>query len=771
MLLITLPPTVPPTVQWKHHINDVNTVPSMVNLNGCSFLNYIQNSDIFVQKIDTNCQSIWLAQYHEPNIKSSSLVVDQMHNSYVLIISHLSFNIIKFDTNGQLIWNYHQETDGTELLSMTVSPSGQLYLIGNLSGCNQVYLFDTKGNIVWKHDYSNLDEVHWCQPASGATDRYNNLYYAYYVKLSGQHPLPESDEIVIYKINDNGIIQWIKRLTVSNLNDIKIKPMLVINSHHEIYLTYQYNQLKDSDSEYEYEAVIAVSKLDNNGNILWLQQYPSFNDILLPSLIIDSLDDLYLTYITEDNGISLMKLSRDGHLLWKGKHVYQNLSLTNSESVEVQINIDLCGNIYLTTIDNGLNLFKLLPTMEYHPTIAVDDHDNIYYAYYTNTSMTQENAPNEYGYDLVIVKKDNKGNTLWQLRDPIFNTLLDSLNPYIVISSSQCYVIYQTAGCVSGGEFYSSYDIVVMKLDTDGHIIWIQQQRVFNTVHPDTSPSADLDASGCLYVAYQSLIRSDPLTYDLVVFKMNSDGQVVWIRRGIDYNHNSYSPCLKCDRNRAILYLSYSYQTIADYTDIMFLKLDLTGQPVNNSRGIPWTAQHDIINTELKNSESCLCIDNQGYLYVCYVTEGGSINGYQQQGQFDLVVGKLNQEGIVIKMTQSHIFNTDMSNQSPSMIYRSGHLYIAYQTTGNISGQVQTGIHDIVIMKLSAVTLDIIWITQSNKINTKMNNTNPCITVDSHGQCYVAYETDGSPAHSHGYGTRVMVCQLYQNGSISWVKR
>lgn len=764
--------TVPPVVCWQQ--NYVNDASCTVNSLGESILCYIDNNQPYLHKVSSTGQKIWLQSYQsvvvDSEIQKISVTVSDSHSIYLLIEYPQEVNLFKMDINGVLLWQITHPVRYPSFSGFVVNHQDQLCHLYNNDGHVIVNQYDSNGSKLWTCSHDNLDVIDWVEQASLALDQQDNIYFSYFTKDT-----PESGEIIIHKLDNKGSIQWITRQTVSNPNDIKIKPCLAINSCNVVYLSYQAPQIRD---DYDYDTIIIIIKLDNNGQTYWCKQYTTFSEQLITSLITDSWDDLYLTFLNADNSFSLRKLNPEGQLLWESSQSYIDFKPLEQEVIYIEIDVDLCGNLYFMSKYVGLTLYKLLPSMEYAPIIATGEDGSMYYAYYTNRSTsTSTPTPNETGYDIVVIKKDNRGQTIWQVRERIFNTESDSLNPCLVVFQSVCYVIYQTAGCISGGTLSAPYDIVVLKIDKDGHVIWVRQQVTYNTSRMDQFPSADCDVDGNLYVVYQSLIKPDSLnpnggTHDLVIFKMDSDGHTNWVRRSLDYYTDKYHPCLRYDRVNNFIYVSYTNHELIDYTDIMILKLDFDGQPAINSRGRPWFAQHSLLNTEMSNDQSVICVDQLGYVYFCYVTLGGTVKDGSKTGQSDLIIGKLNHDGAVIKVTQTPIFNTVDYNDVPDMVYRSGHLFIAYQTTGEVSGQGKIGITDIVVMKMNAITLEVVWITQSNRFNTKMNNRNPSVGVDKDGICFIVFETDGS-LNEHiqaGHGSKVVLSQLNTNGTCLWTR-
>jgi hypothetical protein len=515
---------------------------------------------------------------------------------------------------------------------------------------------------------------------------------------------------------------------------------------------------------------VIIYKIDGHGTVHWLHTIPShFHEDFAPSITIDVMNELYVTYNLV-GGVSFLKMDTTGQIIWNSTQPY-------FDHIPPKLKVDTLGNIYALTCAPVHTVSKLLPAMEYRPQIVSDQDGYIYCAYYTNREHVSTETP--HGYDVVINKRDCKGNILWTCRDISFNTNRDSLNPSLVVRGSHCYVVFQTeretvipVTSVSIPEsppahaLTSTTNIVVLKLDKDGHICWVQFPDF-----PGEMPSIDVDDVGDIFVTYTT---STNTCDNVVIFKMDTDGQVKWIRREANRNRRHTTPIIKCDTVNNYIYVTYVSDDInSAYSDICLLKLDLDGQSVDNSAGLPWRAKQSVFNTELKNDSPCMCVDQLGYIYICYITYGGSVNGYHGTGMSDLVICKINHDGNVVGLLQSPVFNTTSHNTHPCIGYRAGHVYISYQTDGCVPGQDRVGWSDIVVMKINIITMVADWIIQNNKYNCPITNMSPSITVNTIGQCYVAYTCrhQCSTKLKSPCGDLITICQIHDNGTFGWVKR
>jgi hypothetical protein len=92
---------------------------------------------------------------------------------------------------------------------------------------------------------------------------------------------------------------------------------------------------------------------------------------------------------------------------------------------------------------------------------------------------------------------------------------------------------------------------------------------------------------------------------------------------------------------------------------------------------------------------------------------------------------------------QQPTFNTPGFDFEPSIAVDSqGNSYIAYTTDGNVSGQTASGLRDIAVMKLDTNS-NVLWTIQQPSFNTIEFDFLPSIAVDSQGNSYIAYTTRG----------------------------
>jgi hypothetical protein len=396
----------------------------------------------------------------------------------------------------------------------------------------------------------------------------------------------------------------------------------------------------------------------------WIKQNNTFNTVFDdrdPSICCDSAGNTYIAYQTADT-------------------VSGGQPTGNTDIVVLKL--DASGNRVWASQNNTINTSGY----DYYPRICCDGSGNTYIAYYTDGTVSGGQPTGD--MDIVVLKLDATGNRLWAAQNNTFNTVDYDSEPSICCDSlGNTYIAYETDGIVSGGQTTGYRDIVVLKLDATGNRVWAAQNNTFNTISAEYNPSICCDSAGNTYIAYW--------TSDIV----------------------------------------YGGQTTGD-TDIVVLKLDATGNRL-------WAAQNNTINTVADDLYPSICCDGSGNTYIAYYTDG-TVSGGQPTGDLDIVVLKLDATGNRLWAAQNNTFNTIGFESNPSICCDSaGNTYIAYQTDGIVSGGQYTGFDDIVVLKLDEDG-NRLWAAQNSTFNTSNDEYYPSICCDSSGNAYIAYQTTGT---------------------------
>lgn len=360
---------------------------------------------------------------------------------------------------------------------------------------------------------------------------------------------------------------------------------------------------------------------------------------------------------------------------------------------------------------------------------------------------------------------------LWTTQTPIFNTITTDQYPALVVDiTGNTYLAFQTGGVTSGNTNTGLDDIVVVKFNTNGQVVWVTQQPTFNTTQGDNAPSIGVDSNGNTYVAYYTysgVVSGASATgnsQDVVLFKLDPNGVNVWSVQPITINtniNNNY-PAIKADAlgNSYLAYMvdNYSYQTIS------VTKVDTNGI-------VTWTVNNNSFNTSSANlSYPDLGVDGSSNIYVAYGSSGVA-SGQTNTGSSDIVVFKLDTSGNTQWVRQQPSFNTDDNDSNPKIAVDSitGNVHVCYSTQGVASGGVNPNNYNTVIFKLDTNGQSV-WTVQNQTFNANTTDNMANIATDGQGNTYLVYITGGiiSGGVSSGSVADIAVFKLNSNGQTMW---
>uniref|UniRef100_A0A6C0BLG3 Hedgehog/Intein (Hint) domain-containing protein n=1 Tax=viral metagenome TaxID=1070528 RepID=A0A6C0BLG3_9ZZZZ len=378
------------------------------------------------------------------------------------------------------------------------------------------------------------------------------------------------------------------------------------------------------------------------------------------------------------------------------------------------------------------------------PSIAVDIEGNFYVAY-TCFNAVSAGQTHVGLIDICVAKFSSDGQAMWYRQQPSFDTTLDDIEPSICVDANKnVYVSYCTGGSISGQTaVIDSVEIVVFKMDTDGNTLWVKQSPDFNNIGNDYAPSIAADGNGNVYVAYYSEDPGTPVTYydNIIVFKLDTNGNLVWIKKAHTFNTpgGNYNPNIVVD-DSSNCYVAYfcdgsaaSGETEVGGYDIVVFKMDGDGN-------LLWIRQRPTFDTTASDFSPSIAVDSNGATYIAYHTYGGTVSGQTYTGGlYDIIVFKMDTQGTVVWVKENQTFNTIEDDYATAIgIDPLGNIYVAYTTTGVTSGQTLTGSQDVVIMQMdnNGNTLGVL---QQTNFNTLYENVYPSIAVDLNGNCGITY--------------------------------
>ena len=362
----------------------------------------------------------------------------------------------------------------------------------------------------------------------------------------------------------------------------------------------------------------------------------------------------------------------------------------------------------------------------------------------------------------------------WIKQSSPFNTTSTEDTPSIISDSSGNTYIAYTGGSVSGGIGMGNNDIIVGKFNTFGNLVWLKQHRSMNSISFEQNPSIVIDISGNVYIAYTTFGSvsggSNRGSTDIVIAKLDIDGNFVWVQQPSALNTNTQDGFPRIAVNSlGECYITYSTSgTVSGGTSIG--AGDIVVAKLNTNGMLQWIRQTSEINSIFTDSSPAIWADSSD-AYLVY-SAGITVSGGVLTGGLDIIVIKYGTNGNIVWARQNSTFNSNMIDSSPMIqLDVNGNIYVVYRTNGTVSGGTLIGNNDIVAFKMSPLGI-VQWLRQTPMINTANDDQRPQIAVDSSGNLYIAHFTDGtvSGARSTG-GLDIVLSKFTTNGVIEWVKK
>jgi hypothetical protein len=802
-----------PTFQWVTHypydiVSNANSSTGSIATmaDGTSYITFKTSgtvsggtnsgqNDIVVSKISSSGTFIWTKQHSAVNTivddYDPMIAVDGSGNAYVVY-----------------------KTSGTVSGGTNISLGASLVVFKlNSSGVTQWVTQDTIVNTEFDNTYPVI-----------AADNSGNVYVSYATDASVSSGTNSgSYDIVLLKLDTNGVNQWIIQQPAMNTGYDDITPSLAVDSNGNSYITYSTDGTVSGGTNFEVTTDIVIAKVNTSGSIVWIKQLESMNtngSDTNPYIAVDTSGNVYATYRTpgtvsggtsnENMNMVVFKMDTDGNLLWiqqtadmnglDGDAIPSSLAVDASGNVLVGYTVSgsvsggthitaYAGDVVLAKLDTNGNLIWIKQddtintsfngAYEGRLAVSADSNGNLYGTY--TTTGTVSGGVNDGYFNVVVFKVSDSGSTTW-IKEQANITSLFGGNNMVVAADNQgnSYVVYTTVATVSGGIHSGSNDVVVSKLDTNGSVVWTKQYTDVNTAGPEFEPSIVADTNGNVYVAYHTYgsISGGVNTgeSDIVVFKMNTNGQLQWVKQDLPINtiYSESTAAIAADSAGNIYITYHTYGAISggiegNNSDVIVAKMDTNGQ-------VQWIVQDPVLNTDGYDMNPKIAVDSSGNVYVLHYSSG-TVSGGTNITNFEaVVVTKLNTNGIIQWVKQDPAMTVAYDPDMEQGIYdhsiavdTNGNVYVAYNTNGTASGSVNVGQNDIVLFKLSP-SGTLLWIKQDLVLNTDVTEWHPSLSTDIYNNLYISYHSEGTVSGGTASGnSNVVVAKLNSNGDIQWI--
>jgi uncharacterized delta-60 repeat protein len=385
---------------------------------------------------------------------------------------------------------------GFDWFSSAVDLNKQLITVGNTfvtgQGANLlVQKFNNEGDIAWQrlHNSSGNNDDYG---VATTTDINGNVYVCGTTKNNGQF------DVLVVKYDTDGTQQWAVQYNSSfNRNDAATA--IKVDSDGNVYVA------AASEGETTLSDFLLL-KLNTSGTNVWQKRYDYANLIEIPAgLEFDANGNLLIVGASASDftnwDYAVVRYNTEGVL----QNAVRNNVAGAGFDQPVAVKKDGLGNIYVTgkASNNGVNYD--IKTVKFNPSLSVawvrtfdgsgledvakdlqiDNEGNVFIAGYS----TKSNGLKE----LTILKYDTDGNTEWthkqDAKDDSGDALAKSLD---VDDDGKVYFIGEEKG--NDG----SKDVVIMKLDTDGHTVW---SKNIASASEETPTAIKVDNEDNIYVS------------------------------------------------------------------------------------------------------------------------------------------------------------------------------------------------------------------------------------------------------------------------------
>ncbi|MBB6066512.1 SBBP repeat-containing protein [Methanococcus maripaludis] len=310
------------------------------------------------------------------------------------------------------------------------------------------------------------------------------------------------------------------------------------------------------DGNYSWD--ILVLKYDTDGNLLWNNSYDYASDFdFAEDIAVDKFGNSYiLGYGVKDydSDLLIIKYDTDGNLLWNNSYDYA-LSSDYSKAIA----LDKLGNVYVTGYGAGGTY-----------------------------------------WDMLILKYDTDGNLLWN-NSYDYDHDADYPEAIAVDKFGNSYVAgYGVTGYMC--------DILVLKYDTDGNLLWNNSYDCASS--NEGAFSIALDKFGNAYVTGYG--DAGDYSWDILTLKYDKDGNLLW-NNSYDYASNDdYAGYIAVDKFGNSYILGYGY---GEYTsDILIIKYDKDGN-------LLWNNSYDYASND--DSAFSIALDKFGNVYIAGYGDAG----------------------------------------------------------------------------------------------------------------------------------------------------
>lgn len=318
--------------------------------------------------------------------------------------------------------------------------------------------------------------------------------------------------------------------------------------------------------------------------------------------------------------------------------------------------------------------------------LAVDRDGNVYVGINTRGSWFGQNVGSE---DIVIIKLSSDGRLLWGKR---FGTQKHEVPIDITTDhQGQVYLAGITRGNLFAKNSLEDYETVIIKLDPNGNLIWGKQ---FSGVADDMSmvDGIAIDRQGNIYIG------GFTKDVDTHVSKLTPKGEVIWKRVEKNTEDEYFLIGSMSAGEDGNVYVAGKIHVFIDENKLAAVPDGLIAK-YNGANGERlWLKRFRSEEGEGEIAEEFWSgtVDGQGNVYGVGMTEGNLFGKNLRNA--DVIIAKLDGNGNMLLGKQ---FGTERREEGRGIVVDGqGHIYIVGRTNGSMFG-TNAGELDVFIVKFS----------------------------------------------------------------------
>lgn len=370
---------VTPTLEWARQLGtleaDTSTSVSVDGLGNVYISGYTAGSlegpnaggyDAFVSKYSSSGTILWARQIGTSSWDLSyGVSADSLGNVYISGYTEGSLNgansgnrdafISKYDSDGSFLWGKQIGTSSNEgSTSVSADGLGNVYISGetdgNLTGSNAggsdafVSKYKANGTLEWTRQLgtSSADSS-----TSVSADGLGNVYISGYTNGDLDGSNVGKNDAFVSKYGDNGILIWTKQFGTSSTDS-----SLGISSDGlgNVYISgLTYGDLEGTNAG---SNDAFISKFNDNGTLLWTEQFGTSDVDISSAVSADSLGNVYISGVASSPSAGanaaifsafVNKFDSNGTLLWTEQLEAGEITWGHSVAADGQGNIFISG--------------------------------------------------------------------------------------------------------------------------------------------------------------------------------------------------------------------------------------------------------------------------------------------------------------------------------------------------------------------------------------------------------------------------------------------